>query len=177
MPCVLYEFSNADPGSMMRSASNFRSADEGPHVKIVRLGDRYLDLHSPHERERASCTALEAFFGLMSEWQVADAHARVLLGGVTLEEFSQLRAAPAAKVLEATQLKRVASLLGIHRELRLLYGDSVAGEWVQLPNSHPMFCRVKPITYMLIGGVQAMSNVQRLLSRRRRAADTHPLPE
>ncbi len=162
---------------MMRRALNLRSADEGPQVKIMRLGDRYLDLHSPQERARISSTALEAFFGLMQAWEVPDAHARVLLGGVTLEEFVQLRAAPAAKILGATQLKRIASLLSIHRELSLLYSDGVAGEWVQLPNSHPMFCRVKPITYMLIGGVQAMSNVLRLLSRRRREAYGNPRPD
>src|SRR5579862_7511057 len=108
----------------------------------MRLGDRYLDLHSPQERARMSSTALEAFFALMQEWEVPDANARVLLGGVTPEEFAQLRAAPEAKILGATQLKRVASLLSIHRELSLLYSDGVAGEWVQLPNSHPMFCNV-----------------------------------
>jgi hypothetical protein len=54
--------------------------------------------------------------------------------------------------------------------LCLLYGTRIASEWVQLPNSHPMFCRVKPITYMLIGGVRAMSNVLRVLTRQRRAA-------
>ncbi len=33
-----------------------------------------------------------------------------------------------------------------------------------------MFCRVKPLTYMVIGGVQAMSNVLRLLAKRRKAS-------
>ncbi len=117
-----------------------------------------------------SSTALNSFLSLMSAWEVADSDARILLGRLTSEEFSVLRAAAATQVLDANRLKRIASLLSIQRELSLLYGPSVASEWVQLPNSHPMFCRVKPLTYMLLGGVQAMSNVLRLLARRRRAA-------
>jgi hypothetical protein len=140
---------------------------EGPQVKIIRLGDHYVDVHAPQEQASVSPNALRSFLSLMSEWEVSDADARVLLGRITSEEFAQLRAAP--RVLDATQLKRIASLLSIHRELSLLYGTGVANQWVQLPNSHPMFCRVKPINYMLLGGVRAMSNVLRLLARRRRA--------
>ena len=139
-------------------------------MKIIRLGDRYFDVHAPAERARVSSTALKSFLSLMSDWDVADGNARVLLGRLTSEEFSRLRAQPDAQILDANKLKRIASLLSIHRELSLLYGPGVAGEWVQLPNSHAMFCRVKPINYMLIGGVQAMASVLRLLTRRRRAA-------
>ena len=140
-------------------------------MKIIRLGDRYVDVHAPEEQASVSPGALRSFLNLMREWEVSDADARVLLGRLTPEEFTQLRSAADGRSLDATQLKRIATLLGIHRELRLLYGAGIAGEWVQLSNAHPMFCRVKPITYMLIGGVQAMTNVLRLLTRRRRAAD------
>lgn len=143
-------------------------------MKIIRLGDRYVDVHAPEEQASVSPGALRAFLNLMRHWEVSDGDARVLLGRLTPEEFMQLRSAAGGQSLDATQLKRIATLLGIHRELRLLYGTGIAGEWVQLPNAHPMFCRVKPITYMLIGGVRAMANVLRLLTRRRRAA--HDVP-
>lgn len=147
-------------------------------MKIIRLGDRYVDVHAPEEQASVSPGALRSFLNLMREWEVSDADARVLLGRLTPAEFAQLRSAPQERSLDATQLKRIATLLGIHRELRLLYGTSIAGEWVQLPNAHPMFSRVKPITYMLIGGVQATANVLRLLTRRRRAGDdTRPAEE
>ena len=143
-------------------------------MKIIRLGDRYIDVHAPQEQASVSPSAFKSFLSLMTLWEVSDADARVLLGGLTREEFAQLRAAPDAQALDATQLKRIATLLSIHRELSLLYGTSIASEWVHLSNSHSMFCRVKPITYMLIGGVRAMSNVLRLLTRRRRAAEEAP---
>ena len=160
---------------MMTGAFQPFSTREGPKVKIIRLGDRYVDVHAPEEQASVSPGALRSFLNLMREWEVSDADARVLLGRLTPEEFAQLRSAAERRSLDATQLKRIATLLGIHRELRLLYGTGVASEWVQLPNAHPMFCRVKPITYMLIGGVQAMANVLRLLTRRRRAA--HDVPQ
>lgn len=141
-------------------------------MKIVRLGERYFDLHSPAERARVSSSALEAFFGLMSAWEVAPGEQRILLGRLTGEELAQLQAAP--RTLDANRLKRIATLLAIHRELRLLYGPSVAGEWVRIPNSHPMFCSVTPLHYMLIGGLQAMTNVLRLLAKRRRADGDAP---
>ncbi len=138
-------------------------------MKIIRLGERYFDLHAPAECARVSPEALRGFFELMQAWDVGDADARTLMGRLTSEEFARLRADPQGQILDPTKLKRIAGLLSIGRELRLLYGPSVADEWVRLPNSHAMFCSVKPITYMLIGGVQAMTNVQRLLVRRRRA--------
>jgi hypothetical protein len=140
-------------------------------VKVIRLGDRYFDLHAPQERARMSPTALKSFLSLMSEWEVSDAHARVLLGRLSEEAFTQMREDPGSQVLDATKLRRIATLLSIYRELSLLYGFSVASEWVRLPNTHPMFCRVKPLNYMLIGGIQAMGNVLRLLARRRHAGN------
>lgn len=146
-------------------------------MKIIRLGDRYVDVHAPEEQLSVSPSALRSFLSLMREWEVSDADARVLLGRCTAAQFTQLCAAPQEQSLDATQLKRIATLLGIHRELCLLYGTGIASEWVQLPNAHPMFCRVKPITYMLIGGVQATTSVLRLLTRRRRAEQDAPAVE
>jgi hypothetical protein len=151
----------------MRDAANCLPRSQ---VKIIRLGDRYVDLHSPQERARVSPLALRLFLSLMNEWEVSDEDARVLVGRLTNETFAALRGAPDTQVLDAAQLKRVANLLGIHRELSLLYGAGIANEWVRLPNSHPMFCRVKPLTYMVIGGVQAMANVLHLLTKRRKGS-------
>jgi hypothetical protein len=139
-------------------------------MKIMRLGSRFFDLHDPQDCARITPGALKSYFQLAHDWEIPDREARTLLGRISDEEYARMRADPTAFVLEASKLKRIACLLSIHRELELLYGASIASEWVRLPNSHPMFCRVTPLMYMLIGGAQAMGNVQRLLIRRRRAA-------
>jgi hypothetical protein len=146
-------------------------------MKIVRLADRYFDLHSPEDRARVSPAALRLFLDLMRQWEIEDTDARTLLGRVTAEEFERLRSNTHSEVLDPSKLKRIACLVSIWRELTLLHGPHVAGEWIRLPNSHPMFCRVRPLNFMLIGGAQAMSNVLRLLARRRRAAEDSPAEE
>jgi hypothetical protein len=140
-------------------------------MKIIRLGRHHLDIHSEIDRKRMSPAALQAFFQLITDWGVPDSDARTLLGRMTLEEYALLRTNPRTRPLEPSELKRVACLLSIWYELSQVYGPSLAGEWAQLPNKHPMFCNVTPIMYMLIGGVQAMANVQRLLIKQRRAAE------
>ncbi len=117
-----------------------------------------------------SPAALQAFFQLITDWGVPESDARTLLGRMTLEEYARLRTNPRTRPLEPSELKRVACLLSIWHELSRVYGPSLAGEWAQLPNKHPMFCKVTPIMYMLLGGVPAMANVQRLLIKQRRAA-------
>ena len=145
-------------------------------MKIVWVGRQQVDLHSPADCARASPAALQAFVRLCAAWGVPASEARTLLGRIAPEEFARLCASPAAAVLAASVLKRISCLLSIWRELSLLYGPTVADEWVRLPNTHPMFSRVTPLTYMLIGGAQALMNVQRLLVRRRRAAAEQPPP-
>jgi hypothetical protein len=139
-------------------------------MKIMRLGSRFFDLHDPQDCARITPGALKSYFQLAHDWEIPDREARTLLGRISDEEYARMQTAPGAFVLEPSKLKRIACLLSIYRELDLLYGGSIANEWVRLPNSHPMFCRVTPLMYMLIGGAQAMGNVQRLLIRRRRSA-------
>ncbi len=139
-------------------------------MKIIRLGDCYFDVHAPAQCARVSPTALKLFFSLMKDWAVGDQEARTLMGRLTSEEFERMRAAPCSQILDPTKLKRIAGLLSVRRELNQLYGVNVGNEWVRLPNGHPMFCHVLPITYLVIGGVQATTSVVRLLVRQRRAS-------
>jgi len=139
-------------------------------MKIMRLGSRFFDLHDPQDCARITPGALKSYFQLAHDWEIPEREARTLLGRISEQEYARMQADPGAFVLEASKLKRIACLLSIYRELEILHGASVANEWARLPNTHPMFCRVTPLMYMLIGGAQAMGNVQRLLIRRRRAA-------
>ena len=141
-------------------------------MKIVRFGNRYVDLHAPADCARASPIALQLFFELMRRWEIDDAQARILLGNCDVERFQRLRADPAGESLQSSSLKRIAFMLAIWRDLSQLYGPGIADDWVQLPNSHHMFCRVTPLNFMLLGGTQAMKNIHRLLARRCESADS-----
>jgi hypothetical protein len=128
--------------------------------------DRPPDLAAREERERLSTPALKAFFNVMARWKVRDEDARALIGGVSNGPFYEMKRDP-DRVLDADRLTRVSYLIGIFKALNILHSQAIADEWVQLPNSNPIFAGRTPLDYMMRGGIPAMQTVRRLLDARR----------
>lgn len=124
------------------------------------------DLSQAHERKRLSGPGLRAFFSIMSRWNVRDADARILLGGVTNGPYYELKRNP-TRVLDVDRLTRVSLLIGIFKALHVLYSESLADRWIQMPNANRLFDGRTPLDYMLTGGLPAMLTVRRLLDARR----------
>jgi hypothetical protein len=124
------------------------------------------DLASRAARERLSAPALKAFFAIMARWKVRDEDARALLGGVTNGPFYEWKKNP-DRLLDADRLTRVSYLIGIFKALHILHGQALADDWVQLPNSNPLFAGDTPLAFMMRGGLPAMQTVRRLLDARR----------
>ncbi len=118
------------------------------------------------ERERLSAPALKAFFNLIARWRVRDEDARALLGGVSNGPFYEMKRNP-DRLLDPDRLTRVSYLIGIFKALHILHSGRLADEWVQLPNSNPIFAGLTPLAYMIRGGLPAMQTVRRLLDARR----------
>ena len=125
-----------------------------------------IDLNSRAERERLSASALKGFFKLATAWRLRDDDARELLGGLSSSSFYDWKKNP-DRVLEVDRITRISYLLGIYKSLHILYGDKLADEWVQLPNTNPVFSGRTPLAFMLGGGLLAMQSVRRLLDARR----------
>lgn len=128
--------------------------------------DRRVDLSVAVERERLSAAGLKAFFSLMAKWNVRDADARALLGGVTNGPYYEMKRNP-SRVLDEDRLTRISYLIGIYKALHILHGSKLADQWVHLANQHPIFGGLTPLAYMLRGGLPAMQTVRRLLDARR----------
>jgi hypothetical protein len=126
-----------------------------------------VDLTSKTERERLSSSALEAFFSIMDRWGVRDEDARLLLGGVTNGPYYEMKKNPQGRVLDPDTLLRVSYLIGIFKALNILHSQTLADEWIGLPNSNRIFGGASPLTYMIRGGPPAMQIVRRLLDARR----------
>ena len=124
------------------------------------------DLSSRGDRERLSEAGLKAFFNIMARWKVRDEDARALLGGVSNGPFYEMKRNP-DRVLETDRLMRISYLVGIFKALRILHGDTLADEWIHLPNSNPIFAGTRPLEYLMRGGLPAMQTVRRLLDARR----------
>jgi hypothetical protein len=128
--------------------------------------DAAPDLSAKAERERLSAPALKAFFNIMARWKIRDEDARALLGGVSNGPFYEWKRKP-DRVLDTDRLTRASYLIGIFKALHILHGKSLADEWVQLPNSNPIFAGETPLAFMMHGGLPAMHTVRRLLDARR----------
>src|SRR4051794_35462113 len=125
-----------------------------------------VDLQSRSERERLSGSALQAFHKIMECWKVRDDDARALLGGISNGPYYRWKREP-PKLLEADVLTRISYLVGIFKALNVLYGETLADEWVRLPNSNRLFGGASPLAHMIQGGIPAMQTVRRLLDARR----------
>ena len=125
-----------------------------------------VDLTTRSERERLSTSALKAFFNIAARWQVRDEDARALLGGVSNGPYYQMKKNP-DRVLDADTLLRISYLVGIFKALHILHGDTLADEWMRLPNANRIFGGRTPLAYMLGGGLPAFETVRRLLDARR----------
>lgn len=65
--------------------------------------------------------------------------------------------------LSEEQLLRMSYLIGIYVVLHRLHSDTLADEWVRIPNTNAILGGRAPVTYMIQGGVDALRNVRRLL--------------
>jgi hypothetical protein len=124
------------------------------------------DLARRAERERLSAPALKAFFNIMARWKIRDEEARALLGGVSNGPFYEMKRNP-ERVIDADRLTRISYVIGIFKALHILHSPTLADEWLQLPNSNPIFAGQTPLAYMIRGGLPAMQTVRRLVDARR----------
>jgi hypothetical protein len=127
------------------------------------------DLSRLEERRRLSAAALKALFNIVHHWKIRDEDARELLGGISNGAYYQHKKNPRApgKSLDQDKLLRISYLIGIFKSLNILYSPRLADQWMQLPNSNPIFAGRTPLDYILRGGPPAMDMLRRLLDARR----------
>ena len=111
-------------------------------------------------RARLSGTATKAFTSLAKQWSLSNAEAAALLG-VSQSTWERTKRGARADPLSQDQLTRVSALVGTFKALHLLFVDSMADRWPQLPNKGPLFENKRPIDAMIEGGIPRMLEVRR----------------
>lgn len=124
------------------------------------------DLSDRNVREELSKPALKLFFNIMSQWNVKEEDARMLLGGVSRGTYHNYKR-DQNTALEQDKLTRISYLSGIFKSLNLLHGEKLADMWATMPNKNVIFGNDTPVNYMIKGGLPAMQTVRRLLDARR----------
>src|SRR4051812_45386097 len=125
-----------------------------------------VDLSAGAERERLSPTAVKAFLSIMEKWRVRDEDARLLLGGMSNDQFYEIQE-KREYTLDTDALTRISYLVGIFKALNGLYSEKLADDWIQRPNMNRIFAGDTPLAYMIKEGLPAMQVVRRLVDSRR----------
>jgi Protein of unknown function (DUF2384) len=121
------------------------------------------DLANPMERQRLSASAIKAFVNISEKWNLTEAQARGLLGGIASSTFHAWKTAPRGKRLDQDTLMRISLVIGIYKALHIYFGKLWADRWVGLANRGPMFAGQTPLDYMLRHGQPGMMQVRRTL--------------
>ncbi len=123
----------------------------------------------PRTRRRLSAPALRGFFKIAEVWQLTGDQQRALLGWPPESTFYKYKSGQAG-TLSFDMLIRISLLLGIYKDLHILYPDrDLADGWLHLPNSNPLFGGRPALALMTEGGIDALYQVRRLLDGRRGA--------
>jgi hypothetical protein len=65
------------------------------------------------------------------------------------------------QALSQDQLTRVSAVVGLFKDLHLLFADEMADRWIRLRNKGPLFENRAPIDAMIEGGIPMMLDVRR----------------
>ncbi len=125
--------------------------------------DQAPDLAQAAERERLSGSAIKAFVNIAAKWELNEAQARGLLGGIASSTFHAWKTQPRGKKLDQDTLMRISLVIGIYKALHIYFGKQWADRWVGLANRGPLFAGQAPIDYMLRQGQPGMIQVRRML--------------
>jgi hypothetical protein len=130
---------------------------------LAHLFDRAPDLTDPTQRERLSASAIKAFIKIADKWDLTEAQARGLLGGIVSSTYHGWKKEPKGRKLEQDTLMRISLVIGIFKALNIYFGKPWADRWVTLKNRGAMFGGGTPIDYMIHRGQPGMAQVRQML--------------
>lgn len=132
-------------------------------VTLPRLGD-------PATRERLAPAALGAIVRLAEIWKLNAAEVRALLGEVAERTWFRMKKPGWSGAVSPDLMTRISLLLGIYKNLRLIFSEPLVDEWVRLPNSGSFYAGRAPLQAMIDDGIPGMLHVRRHLEALRGGA-------
>ena len=121
------------------------------------------DLSKAEVRRKLSPGALRTFVNIAAKWNLTEAQARSLLGGVASSTYHAWRTNPRNRQLDQDTLTRISLAIGIYKALNIYFNKPLADRWVTLGNRGRMFAGSSPVEYMVRNGLPGMVDVRRML--------------
>ena len=121
------------------------------------------DLSKPEVRRKLSPAALRTFVNIVDKWNLTEAQARSLLGGVASSTWHAWKTNPKGRQLDQDTLTRISLAIGIYKALNIYFNKPLADRWILLGNRGAMFAGNSPLDYMIQNGLPGMLDVRRVL--------------
>lgn len=98
---------------------------------------------------------------LLTNWQLSDADAAVLLGGISAKTYRRWKEGDYGRVTRDLA-DRLSNLLGVHKALRLIFSDPAAGyRWMAAANT--AFGGMSALDLLRQGGMEDLVRLRRYL--------------
>src|SRR5579859_5368789 len=121
------------------------------------------DLSKSEVRRKMSPGALRTFVNIVDRWNLTEAQARILLGGVASSTYHAWKTNPKGRQLDQDTLTRISLAIGIYKALNIYFNKPMADRWILLGNRGAMFAGSSPLDYMVHHGLPGMVDVRRML--------------
>jgi hypothetical protein len=79
---------------------------------------------------------------------------------VSESTWDRIKAGTWNSALSQDQLMRVSAMIGTSKALHMLFADNMAGRWVRLRNSGPLFSNLSPLEAMMERGIPGMIEIR-----------------
>lgn len=118
--------------------------------------------------DQMSRAALQAFFGIAEDWKLSNEQQRILLGSPAESTFFKWKKNKEGR-LSLDTLDRVSYIMGIHKALRIIFGDIKSVQrWIHALNDAPLFGGRSAISFMTGSGhMEDLAMVRRYLDAER----------
>lgn len=131
------------------------------NIVYYRVIDTVIDMHvSTSPINTISDEVVwKSLFNLVERFDLKESEARILMGDMPRSTYTSHRSK-----LSRDQKERVSYLLGIYKDLRILFDDAEqARTWINRQNTLPPFNGLTPKEYMLEGGIVRLADVRKFL--------------
>jgi len=121
------------------------------------------DLSKAEIRRKLTPGGLRTFVNIAEKWDLTEAQARGLLGGVASSTYHAWKTRPQGKQLDQDTLTRISLVIGIYKALNIYFNKPLADLWITFGNRGPMFAGSSPLDYMIQNGLPGIVDVRRML--------------
>lgn len=132
---------------------------------LQELARTHAEPDIPRITDAEAQAMVRAVLRLFERWQVSDAQAREILGGLAARTYARWKTGEIGRI-DRDLATRLSLLMGIHKGLRYLFTDPERGyAWVKKPN--PILGGQSPVEIMSGGDIFSLARIRTWLDAER----------